>query len=115
MARNKYHAKKTEVDGIAFDSRLEANHYIALKALQSAGRISNLELQPEFPIIIDGKPVRGLSKRGLGRPLKAVMDFRYVRDGKVHVVDCKGVDLPLSRWKRAIVQHIYGITVEVVR
>ena len=31
---NKYHAKKTTVDGIEFDSKLEANRYCELKLLE---------------------------------------------------------------------------------
>ena len=32
---NKYNAKRTEVDGIWFDSKLEAERYIELKLLQA--------------------------------------------------------------------------------
>ncbi len=48
---SKYHATKTEVDGITFDSQLEANRYCELKLLYKAGEISQLRLQPEFVLI----------------------------------------------------------------
>ena len=51
---NKYKAKKTIVDGITFDSAKEARRYSELKLLERAGEITRLELQPKFPIIVNG-------------------------------------------------------------
>lgn len=48
---NKYHANKVVIDGITFDSQLEANRYCELKLLFKAGEISQLRLQPEFELI----------------------------------------------------------------
>ena len=42
---NKYNAKKTELDGIVFDSRKEAGRYAELKLLERAGHIEDLTLQ----------------------------------------------------------------------
>lgn len=47
----KYHAKKTTVDGITFDSRLEAERFQQLRLLEQAGEISGLMLQVEFQIL----------------------------------------------------------------
>ena len=47
---NKYHAIKTTVDGITFDSRAEARRYRELKLLERAGVIENLVLQPKFEL-----------------------------------------------------------------
>jgi len=113
--RNKFGAVKTTVDGITFDSRAEASRFAVLRAMQRAKIISGLELQPEFPFIINGEPVRALSKSGKGRPLKAVMDFRFFKDGAWHVEDVKGIDTAVSRLKRAFVHHLYGIKIEVVK
>ena len=44
-------AKKTRVDGILFDSKVEADRYKYLKGLQKAGKIKNLELQKPFELI----------------------------------------------------------------
>ena len=38
----KYKNKKVSVDGIEFDSKLEANRYCELKLLQRANEIKNL-------------------------------------------------------------------------
>ena len=48
---SKYKNKKITIDGITFDSQLEANRYCELKLLFKAGEISQLRLQPEFELI----------------------------------------------------------------
>ena len=37
---NKFGAKRTTIDGITFDSKLEADRYIQLKLLEKAGKIT---------------------------------------------------------------------------
>lgn len=116
MSRHKYRAQPVEVDGIRFDSRREARRYGELKMLERAGEIRNLELQPEYPIRINGEVVRALpTKAGAkGKPLKYVADFAYSQNGKRVVEDTKGMDLAVSRLKRALVQHIYHVEIRVV-
>jgi hypothetical protein len=127
--RNKYGAKPTEVDGHKFPSRKEARRYGELRLLERAGEIQNLALQPRYPIIINGVPVRYPS----GVALEYRGDFRYLdtRTNRVVVEDVKGVrktprppgvkkprhegtDTDASRIKRALVAAIYGIEVRVV-
>ena len=110
---SKYRAVKTTIDGIEFHSAGEAKRYAQLKLEQRAGLISGLTTQPEFPIVINDKPLRIRSKRGVGKPIKAIMDFEYVRDGVRCVEDFKGFDTDVSRLKRALVEAIYGVTVTV--
>lgn len=45
---NKYHNVKTTVDGIEFDSKLEASRYKELKMLLKAGEIKSFNRQPSF-------------------------------------------------------------------
>jgi hypothetical protein len=52
---NKYGAIKTVSDGILFDSKLEAFHYEMLKMQLLAGEISDLDLQHDFPLKVNGK------------------------------------------------------------
>jgi len=113
---HKYRAQPVEVDGIRFDSRREARRYGELKMLERAGDIRNLELQPEYPIRINGEVVRALpTKAGAkGKPLKVKLDFAYFEGNRRVVEDTKGVDTPVSRLKRALVQHIYGVEVRIV-
>lgn len=113
--KNKYRAQPVTVDGIRFDSKAEARRYSALKLLEKAGEISELELQPVFPLAIDGKPVL-IRSQGYpnGRQAKYIGDFRYLdRSGARVTEDVKGVDTPESRLKRAIVEAQYGIRIAV--
>lgn len=114
---HKYRAKQTTVDGISFDSKRESAVYAELKLRERAGEISGLELQPTFPLIVDGEPVRGLpNKRGhRGPPLSYTADFAYFDGQRRRVVDVKGMDTPVARLKRALIAHIYKVEIEVVR
>ena len=46
MKSLKYHNKKTIVQGITFDSKLEAKRFQELKLLERAREIEDLQLQP---------------------------------------------------------------------
>ena len=48
---NKYRNRKTEIDGIVFDSKREAQRYAELQILQRAGKIRDLSMQVEFELI----------------------------------------------------------------
>ena len=123
MTISKYRAVPTIIDGIRFASKAEARRYGELKLLVKAGRIWDLELQPSFPL-------HAASTSGqLGQAIKAAAgtlntlvghyrgDFAYrdVKTGKRITEDVKGLDTPMSRWKRKHVQIQYGITVVIVR
>jgi len=102
--KNKYGAVATELDGHRFPSKLEANRYAFLKQAQAAGLIHSLELQPKYPMVING------TKCG-----NAVMDFKYTtKDGREIVEDAKGKDNQLSKLKRKITAALYGIEVQIV-
>ena len=51
---SKYKAKKCVIDGIKFDSLKEGRRYRALKLLERAGEVQNLELQPRYDLIVNG-------------------------------------------------------------
>ena len=104
MKYNKYSNIKTEVDGIKFDSKREANRYAELKMLEKAGIIQELELQPSF-IICDKVKWNG---RSWGtRKYKA--DFKYYDNTfkRMTVEDCKGTITPLYSLKRQIFLSLY--------
>lgn len=110
---NKYGAKRIRVNGHTFDSKREADRYKILKAMQMAREISELELQPQFPFMIGGKPVLMRSK-GFpnGRRVKYVADFRYKdADGNTVIEDVKGYATDVYKLKKAVVEAIYGIKV----
>lgn len=115
--RNKYNAQPTVIDNIQFASKREAKRYGELKLLQSRGFICGLELQPSYPIKIDGKPVK-IKSKGYpnGRAAKYIADFWYIEkpSGMAIVEDSKGMDTPVSKLKRALVEAIYGVEIRLV-
>lgn len=98
--RHKYGAIVTFVDGKRFDSKAEARRYIELKALALAGEIGGLELQPAFPIEINGVQLAVYRA-----------DFRYrdARTGQVVVEDVKsdGTRTALYRLKRKLAEALH--------
>lgn len=110
----KYKNIKVEYKGIKFDSKKELKRYTELELEQRAGLITGLELQPEFPFIIDGKPVKHNEKGA--RPLKYVADFRYFRDGVEIIEDTKSsatASDSLFRLKKALFETIYDKTLTI--
>ena len=97
---NKFNSRRTEVDGIVFDSKKEAARYSELKILVKAGQIQNLELQVEYPMIVNKHKV--CSYRA---------DFRYVENGKSVVEDVKGVRTALYILKKKLLRACYGIDI----
>lgn len=61
----KYHNKKTIVNGITFDSKLEAKRFCELKLLEKANKIEDLQLQPSFELQPtfkkNGKTIRAIT------------------------------------------------------
>lgn len=102
MTYRKYHAIKTEVDGITFDSRAESRAYKNRDLMQRGGQIKDLELQPEFPLIVNGINCG-----------KYIADFRYINcaTGATIVEDVKGVKTPVYRLKKKLVKALYNIDI----
>lgn len=108
--KHKYNARKTVIDDITFDSAAEARRYGQLKMRQLAGEIKELTLQPEFPLIVNGKK---LGTRGR----KYVGDFSYIdtHTGLRVVEDVKGMDTDISKLKRDLVHALYEIEVLLIK
>lgn len=100
---NKYRAIRTEVDGIMFASKKEAMRYKELKFLLQEQRISDLVLQPKFPIQVNGKKI-----------CTYIADFIYNEDGIQVVEDVKGVKTSVYRIKKKLTEAIYNITIKEV-
>ena len=86
---NKYGAKKVEIDGHIFDSRLEGRYYEHLLYLMNDGVVESFEMKKsytlldKFPHPKTGKTVRAI---------KYTPDFEVIyTDGHVEVVDTKGM------------------------
>lgn len=89
----KYHNTKIRVDGIMFDSKLEAKRYGQLKLMERTGVIRDLELQPEFELIPSFKKNGKTWRRTVYRA-----DFRYVRaeDDRIIIEDVKGSEAVIT-------------------
>ena len=100
---SKYGNKRTEVDGITFDSRKEAERYCDLKMMERAGMISDLELQKKFEII---------PKTDKFRACHYIADFVYTtHGGKVVIEDVKGCRTKDYLIKKKLVYAKYGIEI----
>ena len=102
---SKYRNKKTEANGIMFDSKKEASYYLYLKSLLDAGVIKDLHLQVPFVLI---------EKSQYGRVIKYVADFVYEQDGQMIVVDVKGVKTDVYKLKKRLMAEKYGIKIREV-
>jgi len=114
--KSKYGSKKTEFDGVVFDSKKEASYYQELLMLQKAGEVIDIELQPKFFYEIhyqqpkENYPIsqgNSLMKRAFYRA-----DFKVVyTDGRVEIVDCKGFKTSIYKQKKKIIETLYGIII----
>lgn len=96
-------AVKKTVDGITFDSTMEANYYEYLKAEQAAGRVLSFKLQPEYQLL-DSYVKYGRKIRGI----KYIADFLVVyADETEIVIDVKGRETDDFKLKRKMFDAKY--------
>lgn len=103
---NKYHAQKTEVDGIKFDSKKESKDWKELCMLEAAGGISNLRRQ--VPFVLQEGYTNNQGKKI--RPILYLADFVYEKDGKKYVQDSKGgkaTQTDVFKLKRKMFEYKY--------
>lgn len=127
---NKYRAKKTylhkdtlrvvskETPGaIKFDSQGEASRYCELRTLEKIGKISALELQPEFCFIATPNSVTGMRREVYDNHRQKLLikklfsykaDFEYsdLRGRKV-IEDFKGMRTPVYKLKAKMFQACF--------
>lgn len=97
MAWNKYGAKKTVYNGRTFHSMKEAKRAKALDGLKKDGEILEIEYQPPFTCIVNGKKIC---------TYKA--DFRITwKDGTVTVEDVKGFKTKVYKLKKKLVEALF--------
>ena len=111
----KYHNKKTVIDGIKFDSKLEAERYSQLKMMERAGVIRDLELQPEYELIPSFKKDGKTWRRTVYKA-----DFKYIlsEDDSYIIEDVKGstsVITGVFRLKQKLFEYKYpDYTISIV-
>ena len=106
----KYHAKKTELDGITFDSRKEAQRYAELRLLERSGAIHNLQRQVRYELI----PAQKKDGKTGERACHYIADFVYEENGKTVVEDVKGYRTKEYVLKRKLMLQVHGIEVREV-
>ena len=102
--RSKFGNIKTQVDGITFDSKLEAARWQELLLEQRTGEVSNLRRQVSYPLVVNGVLV-----------CRYVADFVYTKAGAEVVEDSKGVLTPEYRLKKKLMLACHGITIKESR
>jgi hypothetical protein len=110
VKQNKYHNKKVYYDGHWFDSQKEKSWYIKYKLMEQAGEILDLKLQVKYELIktfkLEDKTYRSTNY---------IADFTYkTKDGKLHVIDVKGMRTDVYKLKKKLMAWKYGIEIEEV-
>lgn len=119
----KYGNRKVCIDGIQFDSKLEASRWLFLSGQQKQGTISDLRRQVKFVLIPAQYEPNTVGRRGgvrkgklLERECSYIADFVYTDSGGQTVVeDTKGVKTPDYVIKRKLMLYLHGIRVKEVR
>ena len=110
---SKYGAKKVTIDGITFDSKAEGRYYQHLLGLMESGVVESFEMQKpytlldKFPHPKTGKTIRAI---------KYVPDFEVIyTNGRVEVVDVKGMQTDVFRMKCKLFMFRYQIPLVLVK
>lgn len=99
--KHKFSAKKTELDGIKFPSKLEASYYERLKLLQKAGEVVFFLRQVPFH---------------LGGGVTYRVDYQvFYTNGEVAFIDVKGHETEEFITKKKLVESMYPVEIEVVK
>ena len=97
---SKYKNTPKIIDGIRFDSKLEASYYLHLKLLQSQGIVKFFLRQPAFHLSSD------VTYRA---------DFQiFYTDGLVDFVDVKGYETETFKIKKKLVEDKYPVTLTII-
>ncbi len=110
---SKYNAAKTVFNGLNFDSQKEANRYAALRFLERAGHIRNLQRQVKFTLIPTQRDETG---RLIEKECSYKADFVYFDCDKETTVfeDVKGFKTADYLIKRKLMLHVHGIKIKEI-
>lgn len=103
---NKYRNKPVVIDNIRFSSQREARRYCELKLLEKFGKITDLVLQPRFPIVVNEQKV-----------CTYVADYAYREvlqpnvHGPVIIEDAKGVRTDIYKLKKRLMKAVHSIDI----
>ena len=115
LLATKYHNEKTEVDGLKFDSRKEANRWCELQLMQKAGEIYELQRQVPFVVLPAQRDENG---KLIEREVKYVADFTYREKGVNRLVvedtKSKATKTPEYIIKRKLMLYRLGLRIREV-
>ena len=94
---SKYKAKKTVIDGITFDSKVEGEYYKHLKSCKNLGVVTAFSLQPEYILQPKFKTRNGEDIQAIKYKADFEVDWH---NGNVSVIDVKGYPTPDAKLKR---------------
>lgn len=99
---SKYRSVKTVVGDVTFDSKAEARRWSELLLLERGGVITELVRQPQFAFFIGEKLI-----------FRYIADFKYFEGEREVIEDVKGVQTPVFRLKRKLIEAQFGIKITV--
>jgi hypothetical protein len=97
---HKYGAQPVTINGIRFASKAEGARYRILILLEKAGQVTELKLQPRYPLVACGATIGHYQA-----------DFEYFIGDLRIVEDVKGFKTPLYRWKKKHFEAQYGLSI----
>ena len=97
QAKSKYRNKKTELDGVTYDSKKEARRAAELNLMLKSGEIVTLARQVRFRLI---------------KGIEYVADFVYTtKDGEQIIEDVKGMKTDVYKLKKKLMKELRGIEI----
>lgn len=108
----KYKAKKTQYNGINFDSKAEADFYKILLAEEANNKIKDIVIQPVFQLqesyVHNKKKIKAITYKA---------DFMYteIATNKTIVIDVKGMATEVANLKRKMFNYLFSsATMELI-
>ena len=103
--RSKYNNTRTQYDGHTFDSIAECDYYKHLLKFQRAGQIVMILRQVPFHLTSNRDNIA-----------KYECDFQvFYEDGRIEFVDVKGVETPMFKLKKKLVESQYPVEIKVIK
>ena len=106
--KRKFYNNPTDLDGMRFDSKAEAQRWLHLRMLEKAGEITDLRTQVRFNLL-PAQEVGGHKEK----PVDYICDFVYVRAGMTIHEDVKSGPTKTKEFilKRKMMLFFHGIKV----